>query len=96
MPAPTLPGCTERYDFLLGRAVQGDVVLVRGEVDLVQVHVSTVPRPALHQPPDTGSQAFQHFCKWYEKSPDESRRFEGEANASFGIKVFLFLSCVRI
>jgi hypothetical protein len=52
-------------------------------VDLVQVDVSTVPRPALHQSPDTGSQAFQHFCKWCEKSPDHSRRFEGEANASF-------------
>jgi hypothetical protein len=94
MPAPTLPGCTERYDFLLGRAVQGDVVLVRGEVDLVQVDVSTVPRPALHQPPDTGSQPYNISASGAKSRQMKVVVLKEKQRPHLGIKVFL--SCVRI
>ena len=52
----SIPGCAEGYNFLLGSAVQGYVVLLRREVDFVEVHVRTVSVSALHELPGTCSE----------------------------------------
>ncbi len=52
-----LPGGTEWNDFLLRRAVQGYVVLLFGEVNLVQIHVRGSV-PALQQLP--GAEEYKH------------------------------------